>query len=115
MRRILAALLICVLSTQAFAANAYISEFEAMGGASNGVPQVAALPPITHQKVDFSGGATSATAFRATTRFIRIHCDAACSIRVNSAATTSYLRIPTDGVEYFGVNPLDVLSVIANP
>jgi hypothetical protein len=83
--------------------------------ANNGAPQVATLPPVAHQKVDFSGGATNAAAFNAQTKYIRIHCDAACSIRVGATATTTYMRIPLDGIEYFGVQGGDVLSIIANP
>jgi hypothetical protein len=115
MRRILAALLFVLLPTQVFAANAYITEFSVLGTANNGAPQVATLPPVAHQKVDFSGGATNAAAFNAQTKYIRIHCDAACSIRVGATATTTYMRIPLDGIEYFGVQGGDVLSIIANP
>jgi hypothetical protein len=75
MRRILAALLFVLLPTQVFAANAYITEFSVLGTANNGAPQVATLPPVTHQKVDFSGGAASAAAFNVQTKYIRIHCD----------------------------------------
>lgn len=116
MRRYLLAIALLCVASPAFASNAYIVEFAALGGALNGPPQIAALPPLTHQKVDFSGGAASSSAFSAGTKFIRVHCDAACSIRVGgSAATTAFLRIPLDGIEYFGVQPGDTISVIANP
>ena len=60
--------------------NAYISEYATLGSTSNGGPaQIASLPAIIDQKIDFSGGATSSAAFNAATKFIRIHCDAACS------------------------------------
>jgi len=113
---ILAAVFFGLITSEAYAANAYVTEFSSLGSTYGGVPpQIGALPPVTHQKVDFSAGAASAAAFNAQTFFVRVHCDAACSIRVGGTATTSYLRIPTDGVEYFGVHPGDVLSVIANP
>lgn len=113
--RLLAVAIFALLSAPALAANAYITEFSALGTANNGAPQVATLPPVTHQKVDFSGGAVNATAFNVQTKYVRIHCDAACSIRVGGTATITYMRIPTDGIEYFGVQGGDVLSVIANP
>jgi hypothetical protein len=113
---VLAALCLVLFNAQAFAANAYITEFGVVGTAANASQvQIAALPPLNHQKVDFSAGAANATAFNAQTKYIRVHCDAACSIRIGGTATTSYLRIPTDAAEYFGVQPGAVLSVIANP
>jgi len=106
-----------LLSTPALAANAYISEYAALTQTSSGVAtaQAATLPPFADQKVDFSGGAASSAAFNSSTKFIRVHCDAACSIRIGGTATTSNARIPTDGIEYFGVQGGAILSVIANP
>lgn len=113
--RFLAALCLVLVAWPAWAANIYITEFAVLGTAQSGVPQIAALPPLAHQKVDFSGGATNAAAVGAATKYIRIHCDAACSIRVGGTADVTYMRIPLDGVEYFGVQPGAVISVIANP
>lgn len=101
----------------AFAASAYISEYAALGQTSSGVAtaQIATLPPFADQKVTFTGTPGSSAAFNNKTRFIRLHCDAACSYTVSGTATTSNARMPADGVEYFGVLPGQVLSVIANP
>jgi hypothetical protein len=117
MRRILiaAAAFACLAASPCYAANAYIAEFSALGTAIFGPPQIAPLPPLVNQKVDFSGGAASASAFGSQTKYIRLHCDAACSYSVSGTATTASPRIPLDGVEYFGVQPGQVLSVIANP
>jgi hypothetical protein len=116
-KRIFAAACFALLSTSAFAANAYISEYATLASTSSGgaAAQIASLPSLTNQKVDFSGGVATAAAFGSTTKFIRIHCDAACSFLIGGTATTSSPRIPLDGVEYFGVLPFGVLSVIANP
>jgi hypothetical protein len=119
MRRILmaATAFACLAASPCYAANAYISEYATLAATASGgsSAQIATLPPLATQKKDFSGGAVSATAFGNTTKYIRLHCDAACSFSVSGTATTSDPRIPLDGVEYFGVQPGQVLSVIANP
>jgi hypothetical protein len=118
MLRILATALFALLTvTSAEAANAYISEYAVLTATATGgsAAQSAALPSLTDQKVDFSGGAASSAAFGTQTKYIRIHCDAACSVRVGGTATISNARIPLDGVEYFGVQPGATISVIANP
>lgn len=116
-KAMLAALCFALLSTPALAASAYISEYTSLGQTSSGTAtaQIATLPPNVDQKVTFTGTPGSSAAFGATTKFIRVNCDAACSINATGTATTSNARIPTDGVEYFAVQPGTVLSVIANP
>lgn len=101
----------------AFAASAYISEYTSLGQTSSGVAsaQIATLPPNVDQKVTFTGTPGSSAAFANNTKFIRVSCDAACSISITGTATTSNARLPTDAVEYFAVLPGSVLSVIANP
>lgn len=115
-KKLILAGFLALLAGPSLAANAYISEFGALTStASSTLAQAAPLPPLAEQKVDFTAGATASSAFSAQTRYIRVHCDAACSIRVGGTATTSFMRIPLDGVEYFGVQPGATLSVIANP
>lgn len=117
LRKTLAAALIALLSTPALAANAYISEFAALGRTSSGTAtaQIATLPSNADQKLDFSGGVQTSAAFNAKTYFIRVHCDAACSVNGAGTATTSNMRIPADGVEYFAVLPGATISVISSP
>jgi hypothetical protein len=100
-----------------FAASAYISEYTSLGQTSSGVAsaQIATLPPNVDQKVTFTGTPGSSAAFASNTKFIRVICDAACSINATGTATTSNARLPTDAVEYFAVQPGMILSVIANP
>ncbi len=117
LRKLLAAAFLALLSTNALAASAYISEYTSLGQTSSGVAtaQIATLPPMADQKVTFTGTPGSSAAFNAKTRFIRITCDAACSINMAGTATTSNARLAADVVEYFAVQPGAVLSVIANP
>lgn len=89
----------------------YITEFAEMGnpGRSSdigGVPQVAKLPSLLTQVVDFSTS-TQSSPFNARTRFIRVHTDTACHIVVadSPTATTSLARMAADQTEYFCVNP----------
>jgi hypothetical protein len=93
----------------------YISEFSTLAQFPNQGPQMAAWPPIAEQTVAIGVEAKSQP-FGATTRFIRIHTDSACSIMIgaNPTATTAKLRMAGNQTEYCGVNPGDRLSVISN-
>lgn len=93
-------------------AKLYISEYTTLG--LIGSAQIAAVPPIATQVIDYSGGATPFT-FNAATRFARFQNDSICSLRFDgSAATTSYPRSPADNVEYYGVQGGSSGSVISN-
>jgi len=99
-------------------ATLYITEFaEIQGGDNNGKVPVVKLPPLAEQTVAI-GAETDSAAFNAATKFIRVHCDAICSIKVaatgNPAATTSSMRLPADHTEYFAVDAGGKLSVISN-
>jgi opacity protein-like surface antigen len=117
LRKLFLAGLLALLAGPSFAASAYISEFSALGRTSSGTAtaQIATLPSNADQKLDFSGGVQSSAAFNAKTYFIRVHCDAACSVNGSGTATTSNMRIPADGVEYFAVLPGSTVSVISSP
>ncbi len=118
LRKLLATACFALLASNALAANAYISEFAALGRTSSGVAtaQIATLPSNADQKLDYSGGAQTSAAFNSKTYFIRVHCDSGCSVSgTGSAATTSNMRIPADGVEYFAVLPGSTISVISSP
>lgn len=117
LRKLFLASLLALLAGPALAASAYISEYAALGQTSSGTAtaQIATLPPFVDQKVTFTGTAGASAAFGVKTKFIRLHCDAACSYSVSGTATTSNARLPADVIEYFGVQPGQVLSVIANP
>lgn len=117
LRKLLAAALIALFATPALAANAYISEFAALGRTSSGTAtaQIATLPSNADQKLDYSGGVQTSAAFNAKTYFIRVLCDSPCSVSGAGTATTSNMRLPTDGVEYFAVLPGSTISVISSP
>lgn len=98
-----------------------VTEFSTKGSAQNYavVPiEVAQMPALTKQNLNFiSGGpAVASSAFGASTRLIRVHAKAACSIVVgaNPTATTDDTPMAANSTEYFGVSPGDKLSVIAS-
>lgn len=68
-------------------ATLYITEFaEIQGGDNNGKVPVVKLPPLAEQTVAI-GAETDSAAFNAATKFIRVHCDAICSIKVARRGT----------------------------
>ena len=94
---------------------AYISEFAALANVDG--CNIAMMPPLAQQTVAIGAEADS-NAFNASTRFIRVHVDAVCSIAIGltPTATTSMLRMSADSTEYFAV-PLNAgykISVITN-
>lgn len=122
--RFLAAACLCLLASPSFAASKlFISEYSTLASTNSGgsSAQIAAEPAITDQTpVDFSGGVASSAAFNAGTRYIRLMCDTRCAVKVRPAcagtsASTSNKPLAADTPEYFGVQPLDCISVIASP
>ena len=61
---------------------------------------------------------TASAAFAATTNFIRIHNSAICNFKVGPAGTTASTqgagRLPAEHVEYLGVQPGQIIAVIAD-
>lgn len=97
----------------------YVTEYKEMAKVQGSKEDMAAPqePEITTQKLDFTAGAAASLAFNEQTRIIRVHPDSICSFLVSTAgtaATISNKRITAGATEYFGVNPGDKLSAIAN-
>ncbi len=81
----------------------------------DGIAQAVKEPSIATQTITFSTVELSA-AFNDSTRIIRVVSDAQCYIKIGpnpTAVTADSMLMPAFGVEYFGVNPGDKLSVIA--
>jgi hypothetical protein len=74
-------------------------------------------PPLAEQTVAIGAEAKS-SAFNASTRYVRIHVDAICSILFGTSptATTSKKRLAANQTEYFAVPPGQSfkVSVISN-
>ena len=93
----------------------YIWEFSKVYQGQPGIP-VAKAPGVAQQTVGISGSAAASSEFNAQTSFIRVTTDATCSIDIGpmAKASTSTPRMSANTVEYFAVNPGDVLSVVEN-
>ena len=94
----------------------YISEYQGVAQVHGGLsaPQEPALVDQTPLAI---GGAVQSAAFQSSTKVIRVHCDAICSIVFGPSpqtATTANKRLAANQTEYFGVLPGQVLSVVSN-
>lgn len=93
-----------------------ITEYRELAFAGRGHIVMAGLEPCTkNQQVTIGAGSNQSQAFEDTTRFIRIHADAACRIAVGDdpTATSASMRMSAGGTEYLGVHPGLKLAVIA--
>ena len=96
-------------------ATLYIWEFSKVYQGQPGI-NLTKAPGVAQQTVALSGSAAASNTFSASTVFIRVTSDTTCSIDIGPvpAATTSSPRFYANTVEYFAVNPGDVLSAITN-
>jgi hypothetical protein len=98
-------------------ATIYVTEFTSLGHAQGGEPQIAARPAVQRQSMAITAGSTTLPlVFTAQTKFIRVHCDAICSIAISKTPTAAITsdRMSADSTEYYGVEPGDNLAVITN-
>ena len=92
-------------------ATLYVAEF----GQSDW--QVAVEPPLAEQTVAIGGSSVQCSnAFHASTRLIRVHTDAICSIAIGGdpTATSSKRRMAANATEYFGAQGGQKIAVITN-
>ena len=87
----------------------YITEFAAVGGASNFPVSAAQQLPLAEQVVTIGAGSLASSAFNANTTLVRLHCDAssACSFEFGASPTATALkaRLSANQTEYFSVPP----------
>jgi hypothetical protein len=83
----------------------YVAEFENLGETSRGAPPVALQTPLAEQTVAIAGASAASSAFNASTRFVRLHTDAVCSVEFGTApvAEATNMRMAADATEYFAV------------
>jgi hypothetical protein len=97
----------------------YITEFTNQGQDARALTMAVGLePPVAEQTVAIGGGSAQSSALNAKTTFIRIHCDAICSIAIgtNPTASGTTRRLAANATEYFSVpqNQAFKVAVIAN-
>jgi hypothetical protein len=97
-------------------ATLFIAEFRYIGATVGGNIQVAQGVPVAEQTVAIGGTSTQSSAFNAQTRFIRVHTDVICSIKIGTdpTASTTTARMAADQTEYFAVQPGDKIAVRTN-
>lgn len=95
-------------------ATLYISEYADVALA--GSIQIAPEPPLAEQTVAIGGASAQSSAFGASTRIIRVHTDAICSVLVGAdpTATAAKKRLAAGQTEYFAVAPGAKIAVITN-
>jgi hypothetical protein len=73
-------------------------------------------PATAEQQVAIGGGSVQSAAFASTTRFVRLHADAACRIAfgVNPTAAGTSRRLAAGQTEYFGVIGGQKVAVITS-
>ncbi len=98
-------------------ATVYVTEFTApFVDPSRGMPMVLG-PKLAQNNVGITAGSVQSAAFGASTRVVRVHTDAICSVEVggaNPTATATSSRMAANQTEYYYVNPGDKLAVITN-
>jgi hypothetical protein len=97
-------------------ATLYLTEYQGVAQVHGGMaaPQE---PALVGQTLAIGGGAVSSV-FQPSTKLIRVHVDAICSIKIGpngtTTAATTDQRFASNQTEYKGVLPGQVLSVISN-
>jgi hypothetical protein len=94
----------------------YITEYERIPVGAGGSIAMGAEPAQAYQTVAIGGATQPSAAFGPTTQYIRVHCDAICSLSFGTSptATTAFTRLAANQTEYFHVQPGHKLAVISN-
>jgi hypothetical protein len=85
-------------------ATLYITEY-ADSGHTHAPVAVAQEPRIVSQTVTIAAGSAQSSAFNSTTRLVRLHTDAICSVEfgTNPTSTAAKSRMAANQTEYFAV------------
>jgi len=84
----------------------YVTEYQTQARDAQGYLMAAGQEPaVDVKKVAIGGTSTQSAAFDATTRFIMVHADVICHIRVgtNPTATDEWTRLAANSTLFFGV------------
>lgn len=102
-------------------ATLYIAEYSRLSGLPNTLAQMPQEPADREQTITISGSSTPSLAFAATTKAVRIHTDAVCSIKfgrggdsADPVATAANQRLAANQTEFKGVDPNAKVAVITN-
>lgn len=84
----------------------YVTEYASLMPSPVGATgQVPAEAPLVEQTIAIGGGSVASSAFNASTRLVRIHTDAICSIKFGTAPTASATtqRLAANQTQFHGV------------
>lgn len=83
----------------------YITEYAFLGQVPNNAAQMPQEPPIAEQTVAIGASSAASSAFNAKTRFVRLHTDAICSVKVGVSPTAAATngRMAANQTEYRAV------------
>lgn len=98
-------------------ATLYISEYADLPRDNHGnMILVAQEPPLAEQTLTIAAASARSLVFSDTTKYVRLHTDAACSVLFGSepTATAAKKRLAPNSTEYFGVTPGSRVAVITN-
>lgn len=97
-------------------ATAYIREYASLATGVSGGVQAPLEDGMADQTVSTSGASAQSSAFNVSTRFVAISTPAAQAVCAkfgsNPTATTSHLRLPANGIYFFGVKPGQKVALI---
>ena len=82
----------------------------------NGATMVGREPGFDQPRLAITAGSLQSQPFQPKTALVRIETDVVCSVAygMNPIATVLAGRMAANQTEYFGVNPGDMVAVIAN-
>src|ERR1700679_20756 len=90
MRKICGVVIALILGlSSAQASNLYIREYRQLPIIKTAVPQVALEPGADQAVLNFASSAQSSAAFASTTNYVRLICDAACSVVFSPAGAST--------------------------
>lgn len=94
-------------------ATLYVTEYAGIGGDHIQTPLE---PAIAQQTVAIGGSSTASAKFNDSTRLVRLHTDAICSVAFGSTPTAvaTAQRLPANATEYFAVMGGQKVAVITN-
>lgn len=102
-------------------ATLYIAEYSRLSGMPNAIAQIPQEPPDREQTVAIGGASVASAAFLPTTKCVRLHTDAICSVKfgrggdtADPAASATTQRMVAGQTEFKGVDPGAKVAVITN-
>lgn len=86
-------------------ATLWITEYTRLAYEGSGASVLVGKEPSKTQTLAIVGASGASTAFRADTRFVRMHTDTACYVGFGDApvATSGSMRMAANQTEFFGV------------